>query len=212
MHHESQAEQPIAETLFNVNLTEQQIQKFWNKIRLIGASENDCWEWTRALTTLDYGVVRFEGRNFFVHRVSYFLSYGSFPNHLKVCHKCDHPRCCRPDHLFLGTQADNLHDMFAKDRRPPAIGTRIGCSKLNETLIRQIRAKYATGKYTHRSLAKEYGVAHSGISKIVNGLLWTHVSPPSSPRCSARSAELSHPKPMMPQQHHRVAPRPLGSR
>ncbi len=175
MQNESQAAQPIAETLFSVNLTERQISKFWNKIRLIGASDDDCHEWTRAMSPLGYGVVRMEGRNFFTHRVAYFLKHGPFPNKLNICHHCDNPKCCNSNHLFLGTQADNIHDMFQKDRRPSAKGIRHGSAKLNDVVIQEIRALYATGKHTQRGLAKVYGMAYSGIFRIVNGLSWTHV-------------------------------------
>lgn len=172
---ESQAAQPIAETLFSVNLTEQQIKKFWNKIRLIGASDEDCHEWTRAMSQLGYGVVRMGERNFFTHRVAYFLKHGPFINSLKVCHKCDNPKCCNAAHLFLGTQADNLHDMFRKDRRPSAKGIRTAAAKLNDDLVREIRKKYAAGRITHRQLAKDYGIAHSGIFGIIKRITWKHV-------------------------------------
>lgn len=175
MDHDSQAAEPIAEPLLSVNLTERQIRKFWNKIRLIGASDDDCWEWTRAMTQLGYGVVRMDGRNFFVHRIAFFLTHGPFPNALKICHKCDNPKCCNPDHLFLGTQADNLHDMFRKDRRPAAKGVGTAAAKLNDAIVREIRERYAKGGVTHRKLASEYGIAYSGIFGIVNRITWAHV-------------------------------------
>lgn len=175
MNHDSPDASAVAEELFNVNLTERQRCKFWNKIRLIGASDDDCHEWTRAATLLGYGVVRMEGRNFFAHRVAFFLSYGPFPNALKVCHKCDNPKCCRPDHLFLGTQADNLHDMFRKDRRPSAKGMGTAAAKLTDHQVREIRTRYSAGGHTHRSLAKEYGICHSAIYGIVNRIYWPHI-------------------------------------
>lgn len=175
MGNDSQAAQPIAETLFSVNLTKRQISKFWNKIRLIGASDDDCQEWTRAMSPLGYGVVRMEGRNFFVHRVAYFLKHGPFPNNLNICHRCDNPKCCNSNHLFLGTQADNIRDMFQKDRRPSTKGIRHGSAKLNDDLVRQIREKYATGEHTHRGLARTYGVSYSRIFSIVNRLTWKHL-------------------------------------
>jgi hypothetical protein len=94
------------------------IARFWTHIDKSG----DCWLWQGSKTTSGYG--KFKGRfGAFLqaHRFAYFLHYKVDPGALNVCHRCDTPACCNPEHLFLGTQADNLRDMREKGRgRLPA--------------------------------------------------------------------------------------------
>jgi hypothetical protein len=89
------------------------IERFWSKV---DKTEN-CWEWTGALTPNGYGRLAHEG----AHRVAYRLTYGDFDQGLFVCHRCDNPKCVRPDHLFLGTQFDNMRDCSTKGRRPDLV-------------------------------------------------------------------------------------------
>src|SRR5688500_13968895 len=105
MTQDSQAAQPIAETLFSVNLTKRQIRKFWRSVSK--PNERGCREWTGS-THKGYGFFTENRRLFYTHRVSFCLTFGPFPNDLLVCHKCDNPPCCNPAHLFLGTDSDNF--------------------------------------------------------------------------------------------------------
>lgn len=76
----------------------------------------ECWIWTGTTNELGYGLIHVGQRRVRVHRVSWEIANGPIPEGLCVCHRCDNPRCVRPDHLFLGTQADNLRDMCSKGR------------------------------------------------------------------------------------------------
>jgi len=87
-------------------------EKFWSKVK----RSDDCWEWQGGKSPLGYGRVRHEGKDWFAHRVAYYLIYGVHPGNLSVCHKCDNPPCVRPDHLFLGTRHDNMMDSARKGR------------------------------------------------------------------------------------------------
>lgn len=175
MRKDTPATSEIAPHSFHVNLTPRQISRFWNKIRLIGASDDECWVWTRATTGMGHGVVRMDGANHGAHRIAYFLGKGTFDSRLNVCHACDNPPCCNPNHLWIGTQSDNLRDMFAKNRRPSAKGTRHASAKLNDDLVREIREIYARGGISTRALAVKYGVDYSGIHGIVTRKYWKHV-------------------------------------
>lgn len=94
---------------------------FWSKVKM-GDAPNDCWVWTGATYGTGYGYLRAGKRQQHrAHRFSYELHYGPIVGHgpdneICVLHRCDNPPCVRPDHLFLGSDADNIADMTAKGR------------------------------------------------------------------------------------------------
>lgn len=75
-----------------------------------------CWLWNTTKDRGWYGQFWFEGRRLGAHRVSYILFKGPIPDGYFVCHSCDVPACCNPDHLFLGTHQENMRDMRLKKR------------------------------------------------------------------------------------------------
>jgi hypothetical protein len=90
---------------------------------------------------------------------------------MSVLHRCDNPPCCRPDHLFLGTQRDNVRDMFAKRRGNP-YGARGShpTRKLTPEQVRAIRARL--GSTTYAALGREFGVCYQTIAAIDSGKIW----------------------------------------
>jgi hypothetical protein len=78
-----------------------------------------CWLWTGSRNAQGYGNISHEGRHLVAHRLAWLLWRGPIDVDIKVLHRCDTPPCCNPDHLFLGTQADNVADMVAKGRHRP---------------------------------------------------------------------------------------------
>lgn len=78
--------------------------------------EEGCWEWKRATNSMGYGVLTVNYRTAYAHRLAWEMENGPIPDGALVLHRCDNPRCVRPDHLFLGTHADNMADMTAKGR------------------------------------------------------------------------------------------------
>lgn len=92
----------------------------WWESRTMVSPTTGCQVWMGAVCRQGYGRVRRKGRSpMLVHRLRYELAYGPFDAALKVCHRCDNPGCVNPTHLFLGTQEDNLRDMFKKGRGRP---------------------------------------------------------------------------------------------
>jgi len=82
--------------------------------------ETGCRIWLGFVCPQGYARTWYKGKGgVLVHRIAYELAYGPIPSGMKVCHRCDTPSCSEPTHLFLGTQKDNLRDMFAKGRGRP---------------------------------------------------------------------------------------------
>jgi hypothetical protein len=97
------------------------------------------------------------------------LVNGAIPPGISVCHRCDNRLCCRPDHLFLGTHADNNADMQRKGR-----GNSFGRQRLSTDQVYQILVRHLAGE-TGVALAREFGVGTSQISRIVNRQAWRHL-------------------------------------
>lgn len=137
-----------------------------------------CWIW-QGTPSHAYGVVQHEGRQHRANRLSYLLFVGSIPEGMCVLHRCDTPRCVRPDHLFLGTQADNMADMAAKGRARQsarrAVGTSHGLAKLSDDVVREARSRFTAGE-SIRGLARAFGVGRSTMGRVLHGQTWTHVA------------------------------------
>jgi hypothetical protein len=136
---------------------------------------NGCIPWIGTHVSIGYGNMGRRGdATVLAHRMAWEIAYGPIPNGLHVLHKCDNPPCVNPDHLFLGTPADNTADRVAKGRQ--AKGEDFSHSKVTEAQVRSIRERYAAGGITQQELADEYGMRGPEISRIITRQRWKHVA------------------------------------
>lgn len=128
---------------------------------------NGCWEWLRSKDRDGYGrIVLPSGKTTGAHRYSYQNNVGEISSTEYVLHKCDNPSCINPDHLFKGSQLDNMRDMRTKKPHYAA--------KLTEADVIRIRELAATD-LKHREIAAMFGLARNTITNIVNRKRWDHV-------------------------------------
>lgn len=146
-------------------------ESFWANANLVG-SRDVCWEWQGNRDEKGYGRIGFAGRpRVRAHRIAYELTNGPIPAGLVVCHSCDNRACVNPQHLFVGTQAENIADREAKGRgaTPPSR------AKLTDDQVRAVRAEYERGLTTQAVLAEKYAISRGNLSKILNRRLYAHV-------------------------------------
>lgn len=116
-----------------------------------------------------YGDFWLKGKQVLAHRVAWLLKYGRWPDP-QALHHCDNKPCVNVDHLFEGTQRDNMADKIAKGRS--TCGTLVNTAKLDEELVLKIRAMYESGNYTQKQIANEFSIKQPQVSSIVRGESW----------------------------------------
>lgn len=157
-------------------MDEKMLARFWSKVEKRGLDE--CWRWKGGLRNGGgYGAFMTD-RPRLAHRVAWEIAHGEIPrgkgyHGTCVCHRCDNRLCCNPNHLFLGTHADNMRDMKAKGRRIGVMaGERNFNAKLSGKDVDDIRAA-DTAKFGSKSaLARTYGVTPALITAILHGRAW----------------------------------------
>ena len=125
-----------------------------------------CWEWPKFKDKEGYGRTKLNGKTSIAHRAAWIIANGPIPSGASVLHKCDNPSCVNPNHLFLGTQKENIADCIAKNRFPK--GERNGWAKINERVAADIRA--ASG--TQVEIAAAFGISQSLVSAVRRGDKW----------------------------------------
>ena len=146
-------------------------KRFFKKVKKMDI----CWEWQSTISKNGYGQFSINNKKQLAHRVSYILHYGEIPIGMLVCHSCDNRKCVNPEHLFLGTNEDNMKDMINKKRAKYASGEKAGSSKLTNEDVKDIRLAYDNNETT-RQIAKKYNMNHSTIWNIVSGKTWKHIN------------------------------------
>lgn len=205
-YEERRGRQHCSRTCANLARRRPAEERFWAKIQ----KTDNCWLWPEGKTPGSYGhfTSRTANYNGGAHRFAWQITYGPIPDGLCVCHSCDkdypigdttYRRCVRPEHLFLGTNADNSTDMVAKGRSacgdrngarkhpehytnflradlPRAWGVRNVNAKLTDDAVRAIRTADCSQRGTISRLAAKYGVDRHTIGLVRHHKAWLHTS------------------------------------
>lgn len=128
-------------------------------------TESGCWLWTAQINNCGYGNLRNDGGSVLAHRISYELHKGAVPEGQFVLHSCDTRSCVNPAHLHLGSNADNMIEMYQRERFPH--------QKITPSLAQSIYTKVKDGT-KQKDVADEYSVDFRLVSSIVTGKRWSH--------------------------------------
>ena len=135
----------------------------------VKVDKNGCWLWQRYLNSWGYGRTVLGSKSWLVHRLAYTLTNGVVPEGQYVLHRCDVRRCVNPEHLFLGTLADNAHDRDRKGRTQK--GATHYRAKINGMQVLAIRAS----SKSDRKIAEDFGISPTQVRGIRAGKYWKHV-------------------------------------
>lgn len=137
-----------------------------------------CWEWNEELSKSGYGIIRIGKTVILAHRLSFEIFNGELKD-LFVCHSCDNRKCINPNHLWLGSQKENILDAVAKGRMNQ--GENGFHSKLNELTVRNIINLWNNGTTTSE-LSNMYNLSQSYLSILIGGKSWKHLSIENRPK------------------------------
>ena len=138
--------------------------------------DSGCWEWQGARTKVKgkpwHGVLKRNGQGYLAHRFSWILHNGPIPQGQFVLHRCDNPICVNPNHLFLGTQQDNVQDMMNKGRHGDQKGILQSQAVLDDQDVYWIRQHFNLPK---KYIADLFGVHPTTIADVIKRRTWTHI-------------------------------------
>lgn len=159
------------------------VQILWSRVDKNGpihpVLKTRCWLWVGYKVAGGYGQIK--GKK--SHRPAYQYTNGSIPDGMFVCHKCDNPPCCNPDHLFLGTAQDNMTDKVVKNRQArggpgdrAAKGERNGRAILTSKQVMASRRLYSEGRSV-KAIIKylKLRVDHYVLRSVIKGRSWAHL-------------------------------------
>ena len=154
-----------------------QEDRFWSFVN----KTDGCWLWTGSTNRKGYGQMS-QGRRglrpLHAHRLSWMIHFGEISSGMCVLHRCDNPPCVRPDHLFLGTIADNDADRDAKGRTMR--GSNHTFAKLSDTMVAVAREMYWVKKILVKDIAVQLGVTTPGaLHQAIAGRTWKHLPMPA---------------------------------
>lgn len=161
-------------SFYNIATKEQKIERLRYKFeKFVIKNKDQCWKWKGSWSG-GYPQLNVNKKNIKAHRASYLINVNEIPNRMLVLHKCDNRECCNPDHLFIGTQKDNMRDMINKGRSNNVRGEECSFSKLKINDVLKIKLMIKNGILLS-NICKIYNVSHTLIRKIKNNKVWKHI-------------------------------------
>lgn len=162
----------LAAYRLNKKMTDE--QKF---MRFVFPEANSgCWLWVGGTARYGYGTFRLNKKGHMAHKFSYEMFKGQVPPGYVIRHKCDVTCCVNPDHLDIGTQADNLRDMHERGRNNQPFGEAKSQSKLTTEKVREIKIHLRDKTFpSYAALARAYGITVSALYEIRSGANWRRV-------------------------------------
>ena len=149
------------------------VDRFWSKVDK-SSGPDGCWVWNGKPNADGYGIFYLNNSSCMAHRFSWELLHGKVPRGFEVCHSCDNPPCVNPQHLWLGTHLENVHDRDIKGRQASHKGNKNGRAVLNEDGVRKIKKLRADG-IQYKEIAKMMSVSEGCVNHILNGRHWSWV-------------------------------------
>ncbi len=150
-------------------------ERFYAKVSKT-PNETGCLDWLGGLRN-GYGHFNTRGKYFYAHRLAWELVNGPIPPGMCACHACDRRICCNPAHIFIGSKAENMHDMIAKgraDHTDNCRGEAVGTSKLTAIQVMEIRSPQYGG-WTLEDIASQYNVSKQLVWQILHRKAWKHI-------------------------------------
>jgi hypothetical protein len=146
-------------------------RRFWKGFTV--NEDTGCWDWKGAKLLSGYGKIVINKVQWRAHRAAYYLTRGQIPEGMVVCHHCDNPGCVNPEHLFLGTQQENLADMRRKGRMKT--GTTTGEKHWKTTITAEQAMEIYLAEGSHRRIAEQFGISRPAVTSIKNRRTWRHI-------------------------------------
>lgn len=146
------------------------VEDFWARVQR--GNPDSCWPWLGPKMKSGYGQATISRRHTTAHRLAFELTNGAIPEGLNVLHRCDNRICCNPNHHFLGTQKDNIADMWAKGRQQKydkfPKGEKHWKFRYTDLDVLEIRERYKAGQ-SQQSIADSLGLSQTHVSRVVRG-------------------------------------------
>lgn len=147
---------------------------FWASVDRSGGA-SACWEWRGPRHYLGYGCFgKSKKHERYAHRFAWEDRFGPIPEGAEVCHECDNPPCCNPEHLKLGSHQENMMGMLRRNRFPDRRGILATTVRLKENEVIAIRER-AHSRESRIKIAADYGISKSTVSSIYWRRSWSHL-------------------------------------
>lgn len=144
-------------------ITGEAVDRFWSRVDKSG----ECWEWQGSRQHYGHGLMSVKGKHLKTHRISYELHVGPIPVGLCVRHKCDNPPCVNPDHLEVGTLADNNRDRDLRGRHVKLENEAHGMHKLTDRQVATIRRLAEERAMTRIAIARQFGISEGYLYRLL---------------------------------------------